>query len=276
MANLRRIAAVPSVDARGSELYYERRGQGEPMLLIQGFTATHLTWGGAFLSPLEREFDCTVFDNRGMGRSGRAEVPFGIDDLMADTLGLLDALEIESAHVVGFSMGGMVAQEMAIAHPERFRTLTVFAAYCGGPDSTRMSGEDIEMLGAALASGDRMRIRRALWEVNLSSGFREDDSRFAAFDEMATALPASREVIFEQMKAIAGHDTSDRLGRISTPTLLVHGTEDRLIPSANGRQVASLMPGARLELLEGVGHMSFWEQPERLAGLVREHALAPA
>jgi 3-oxoadipate enol-lactonase len=267
---------VPSLNVAGAELYYERAGEGEPLLLIQGFTATHLSWGSPFLSSLEKSFECIVLDNRGMGKSGPAKTPFSILDLAADTLGLLDALEIESAHVVGFSMGGMIAQEMAIAHPERFRTLTLGAAYCGGPDRTRMSREDVEMFGAAFASGDRQRIRRALWEVNLSRGFREDESRFAAFDEMATALPASREVILEQMKAIAGHDTSARLGRISAPTLLIHGTEDRLVPVANGRQVAELMPSSRLELLEGVGHLFFWEQPERSAKLVREHALAPA
>jgi 3-oxoadipate enol-lactonase len=267
---------VPSVDAAGSELYYERAGNGEPLLLIQGFTATHLSWGRPFLSGLEESFECIVFDNRGMGKSGRAKTPFSILDLVADTLGLLDALEIESAHVVGFSMGAMIAQEMAIGHPQRFRTLTLGAAYCGGPGSTRMSREDVEMFGAAFASGDRQRIRRALWEINLSPGFREDDSRFAAFDEMATALPSSREVILEQMKAIADHDTSARLGQISAPTLLIHGTVDRLIPVANGRQVASLIPGARLELLDGVGHLFFWEQPERPAELIREHALAPA
>jgi 3-oxoadipate enol-lactonase len=267
---------VPSVEVAGNELYYERAGSGDPLLLIQGLTATHLSWGRAFLSGLEESFECIVLDNRGMGKSGPAKTPFSILDLAADTLGLLDALEIESTHVVGFSMGGMIAQEMGIAHPERFRTLTLGAAYCGGPDRTRMSPEDIEMFGAAFASGDRQRIRRALWEVNLSAGFREDESRFAAFEEMATALPATLEVILEQVKAIAGHDTSTRLGRISAPTLLIHGTEDRLLPVANGRQVAPLIPGARLELLEGVGHLFFWEQPERSAELVREHALTPA
>jgi pimeloyl-ACP methyl ester carboxylesterase len=265
---------VPSVDAAGSELYYERSGSGEPLLLAQGFTATHLSWGRPFLSQLEESFECIVFDNRGMGNSGRAKTPFTIADLAADVLGLLDALEIERAHLLGFSMGSMVGQEIAISHPERLRTLTLFAAYCGGPDSTRMAPEDLEILGAAFASGDRDRIRRMLWEVNLSAGFREDDSRFADFDAMASALPASRQVIFEQIQAMAGHDTSARLGQVSTPTLIVHGAEDKLIPVANGRQVAALIPDARLELLEGVGHLLSWEQPERSAELLSEHASA--
>jgi 3-oxoadipate enol-lactonase len=90
---------------------------------------------------------------------------------------------------------------------------------------------------------------------------------------MAGALPARREVIMAQMHACSGHDTSERLGWIAVPTLVIHGSEDRLLPASNGRQIASLVP-ARLELLDGVGHLFWWEQPERSAELIREHALA--
>jgi len=104
---------MPSIDAGGAELYYERAGEGEPMLLIQGMSGTHLAWGRPFLSELKSSFDCIVFDNRGMGRSGRAKLPFGVVDMAADTVALLDALGIETAHVVGISMGGSIAQELA-------------------------------------------------------------------------------------------------------------------------------------------------------------------
>jgi 3-oxoadipate enol-lactonase len=93
---------------------------------------------------------------------------------------------------------------------------------------------------------------------------------------MATSVPAARETIQLQVQAIFGHDTSGRLGEISTPTLIVHGTEDGVLPYTNAEQIASLMPSARLETLEGVGHMFWWEQPERSAELIREHALAAA
>lgn len=265
---------MPTVDAAGTELHYVRAGEGEPMLLIQGMSATHLTWGRPFLSPLERSFDCVAFDHRGMGLSGRAELPFTTADLAGDALGLLDALAVERAHVLGISMGGMVAQELALAHPERIRTLTLGATYCGGPEGTLMDPEDLKMLGAAMASGERERVFRAMWEINLSPGFREDDARFAAFAEMATALPAPQPVILQQMRACGAHDTSDRLGQISTPTLVIHGDQDRLLGPGNGQQIAALM-STRLELLEGVGHMFWWEQPQRSAELIRDHALAP-
>jgi pimeloyl-ACP methyl ester carboxylesterase len=266
---------MPSVDAAGTELYYERAGEGEPLLLIQGMSANHLAWGRPFLDEIEKSFDTVVFDNRGMGRSGRAELPFTTAHLAADTHGLLDALELETVHLVGISMGGMIAQELALAHPERIRTLTIGASYCGGPGSSLMAPEDLQMLGEAYASGERERVFRAMWEINLSSDFRADDSRFAAFAEMGSALPAPQQVVLQQMRACAEHDAHERLGQIELPTLVIHGDVDRLLGYDNGRQIAALIPGARLATLEGVGHMFWWEQPQRSAELIREHALAP-
>ncbi len=265
---------MPSVDVGGHELHYLRAGEGEPLLLIQGMSATHMAWGQDFLDLLTGDFETIVFDNRGMGLSGRAELPFGIAEMAADTAGLLDALELDTAHVVGISMGGMVAQELALAHPERIRTLTIGASYCGGPEGTLMAPEDLQLLGEAFASGEPEKVYRAMWEINLSSQFRSDDSRFEAFAEMAAALPSPAPVIMQQMRACGAHDTHDRLAGIELPTLIVHGDADRLLRYANGAQIAAAIPGARLETLEGVGHMFWWEQPERSAALIREHALA--
>ena len=196
-----------------------------------------------------------------------------IADLAADALGLLDALGVERAHVLGVSMGGMAAQELALGHPERLRSLTLGATYCGGPGSRLMDPADFRALVEAMASGDRSQVIRAVWELNLSPTFREDGDRFGAFEAMAGALPSPRETIGLQVQAIAGHDTSARLGNLKPPTLILHGSEDRVLRVTNGRLIASLIP-ARLELLDGIGHMFWWEQPERSAALVRDHALA--
>jgi pimeloyl-ACP methyl ester carboxylesterase len=138
-----------------------------------------------------------------------------------------------------------------------------------------MDPADFQGLVEAMASGDRQRVFRAMWELNLSPTFREDESRYAAFTEMAEALPARRETIGFQVQAIAAHDTSARLHLLKPPTLVIHGTEDRVLGVVNGRMIAPLIP-APLEILDGVGHMFWWEQPQRSAELVREHALAPA
>jgi pimeloyl-ACP methyl ester carboxylesterase len=257
-------------------LYWKRSGRGEPLLLIQGMSGTHLTWGEPFLSRLEPDFDCVVFDNRGIGNSAEVSEPFTIADLAGDALAVMDAAGFESAHVLGISMGGMTAQELALAHPDRLRSLTLGCTYCGGPGSSLIAPEDGAPLLEAMGSGNLDRVFRAMYAVNLSPGFRAVESHYADFTAMASALPARQRTVQMQIQALYGHDTQARLGAITAPTLVVHGTEDKMIPVANGELIASLVPGSRLEILDGVGHMFWWEQPERSAELVRAHALAAA
>jgi 3-oxoadipate enol-lactonase len=265
---------VPTVATPNAELHYERTGSGEPLLLIQGMSGTHAAWGEVFLGPLREDFEIIAFDNRGIGFSAPVDGPFTIAEMAEDTAALLVELGLDSAHVVGISMGGMIAQELALAHPERLRSLTLGCTYCGGPGSQLMPEENARKLMEGMASGDRDKAIRAAYEVNLSPAFRADESHWPAFHEMATSVPAAQETIQLQIQAIFGHDTSGRLGEISTATLIVHGTEDGVLPYANGELIASLMPSAHLETLEGIGHMVWWEQPERCADLIREHALA--
>lgn len=267
---------MPKVDLGERELNYERGGAGEPLLLIQGLTANHLAWGKPFRALLEESFDVVVFDNRGMGLSSPVTDPFAIADMAGDAAALLEALEVERAHVLGISMGGMIAQELALAHPERLRSLAIGCSYCGGPGSQLMDPADFQGLTEAWSSGDQDRVFRAMWELNVSPAFAADAESYAEFTEMAAALPAPRETVALQLQAIVAHDTSARLPDLTIPTMVIHGTVDRVLPYPNGPLIASLIPGARLETYEDVGHMFWWEQPERTAGLLREHALAPA
>jgi 3-oxoadipate enol-lactonase len=267
---------MPKVELTGTELNYERSGSGEPLLLIQGMSANHLAWGRPFASLLERDFEVIAFDNRGMGLSSPATEAFSIAEMAADTAGLLDALEIESAHVLGISMGGMIAQELALAHPGKLRSLTLGCTYCGGEGSQLMDPSDFRGLVEAMGSGDARKIFRAMYDLNLSPGFRAEESHFAEFTTMASALAAPRETIGLQMQAILAHDTSARLPGISTPTMVIHGTVDRVLGYPNGPLIAGLIPGAQLETFEDVGHMFWWEQPERTAELLRRHTLVSA
>lgn len=265
---------MPRLTVSGRELHYLRRGSGEPLLLIQGMSGTHVAWGEPFLAALERDFDCVVYDHRGVGLSARVDEPFTLAHLADDAVGLLDGLGIDSAHVMGISMGGMVAQELALNFPKRVRTLTLGCTYCGGAGA-RLTGEVVaRRLGQALLSRDRERIVRVGWEVNLSEGFRSDPDHFGPFREMALAVPAPLPVVMLQAQAAMAHDTSARLASVAVPTLVIHGSEDQMLDVSNGKLIASLIPGARLELLEGAGHLFWWEQPERSAALVRDHALA--
>jgi 3-oxoadipate enol-lactonase len=258
------------------ELDYERSGSGSPLLLIMGMSGTALHWGEPFLEPLRRDFDVIVYDHRGVGASSRLEGAVTIAQLAEDAAGLLDALEIESAHVTGISMGGMVAQELALTHPERVRTLTLGCTYCGGEGSSLTAPEVIQRLTEAMFSGDRQRALRAAFEVNVSAAMADDSELF----ERSLAIDAQRAVavpvVMAQMQACMAHDTSARLSELTTPTLVVHGTEDQMLPVENGRLIASRITGSRLEIFDGVGHLFFWEQPERAAELIRAHAAVPA
>jgi pimeloyl-ACP methyl ester carboxylesterase len=267
---------VPTARVKGLELHHERAGDGEPLLLIQGMTGTHRSWGQPFLSQLERHFECISYDHRGVGYSSDVHQPFTIGELADDAIGLLDALEVEQAHVLGISMGGMVAQDIALAYPERLRSLHLGATYCGGPGSQLMEAADFQGLIEAMASGSQERVFRVMWELNLSPGFRADESGYAAFVEMGESVPIPEQTVQFQLQAIVAHDTSARLPDLDLPTQVIHGTADRILPFVNGAQIAALMPDAQLERLEDVGHMFWWEQPERAAGLIREHSLASA
>ncbi|HEX3692170.1 MAG TPA: alpha/beta hydrolase [Solirubrobacteraceae bacterium] len=264
---------MPLATAGDIQLSHDRAGDGPPLLLIMGMSGTKHHWGPRVLAELRRDFEVIVYDHRDAGDSTRTGAPFTIAELADDAAGLLGALGLESAHVMGISMGGMVAQELALAHPERVRALTLGCTYCGGAGSSLASQQVIERLSAAMSSGDRRLAIRAGWEINVSASFAADEQEWERFlaTGMKHGLPVA--VIMEQMRAIAGHDTSARLPELRAPTLVIHGTADQLIPVQNGRMIADLIPATKLEIMDGIGHMFFLERPERTAELVREHAL---
>jgi len=254
----------------------ERSGAGPPLLLIMGMSGTALHWGESFLERLRRDFEVIAYDHRGVGASSRLEGPLTIAQLAGDAAGLLDALGIDSAHVLGISMGGMVAQELALAQPQRVRTLTLGCTYCGGAGSSLTSPEVSQRLVAGMMSGDRARALRTAWEVNVSREMAADDDAYAGFLEIAHRRAVAVPVIMAQMQAVLGHDTSARLPALRLPTLVLHGTADEMLPVENGRLLASLIPDARLEIFDGVGHMFVWERPRRSAELLRDHAAVAA
>jgi 3-oxoadipate enol-lactonase len=261
------------------ELSYDRAGSGPPLLLIMGMSGTFDHWDAGFLEDLRRDFDVIVYDHRGVGASSRLDGRLSIAQLAEDAAGLLTALEIDSAHVLGISMGGMVAQELALAGRagiNRVRTLALGCTYCGGEGSA-LAGEDVmRRLAEGMSSGDRERAVRAAWEANVSPSFAANDDAYARFLEIGLRRGVAVEVIMAQMRAIARHDTSARLSEIELPTLVLHGTLDEMLPVQNGRMIAGLIPGSGLEIFEGVGHLFFWERPERSAELVRAHAAVHA
>jgi pimeloyl-ACP methyl ester carboxylesterase len=265
------------IGAGDVQLDYERSGDGEPLLLIMGMSGTALHWGEPFLSELRREFDAIAYDHRGVGASSPLGGSVTIRQMADDAAALLRALELDSAHVLGISMGGMIAQELALNHRELVRTLTLGCTYCGGPGSALAPPSTVQKLQAGIASGDRETAIRAGWEINVSPAMAADDDAYARFRQIGMTRAVSVPVIMAQLQACAAHDTHERLPELSElPTLVVHGTVDELLPVQNGRLIHSRIDGSRLEIFDGVGHLFFWERPERSAELVREHAAVPA
>jgi pimeloyl-ACP methyl ester carboxylesterase len=264
--------AMPVIGVGEIELEYERSGAGPPLFLIQGMSGTLWHWGEPFLEPLRREFEVIVYNHRGVGASSVLEGGVTTAQMAEDGAGLLAALGIDSAHVLGISMGGMVAQELALARPELVHTLTLGCTYCGGEGSTLAAPEVQQRLAQAMLSGDRALALRTAFDVNVSPKMAADADAYASFLEIAQQHAVAIPVVMAQAQACAAHDTSARLSQLAMPTLVMHGTEDEMIPVQNGRLIASLIAGSELEIFDGVGHVFFWEEPERSAQLVQAHA----
>jgi pimeloyl-ACP methyl ester carboxylesterase len=248
-------------------------GDGEPVLLIHGMSGTHGHWGVPFVERLLAAGRRIVSVNHvGVAGSSRSREQFSIVDLADAQAAALDALGVEGpVDVFGISMGGMAAQELALRHPGRVRSLVLGCTTAGASSATWTSQADMEGLVAALQSRDAAKALRASWEINVSAAFAaERPDRYEEFVEATQRDRVSLRVISEQMQAINGHDTLGRLGRIAVPTTVAHGTEDRMLPYPNGLAVADAVPGAHLETFEGAGHLFFWEDPERAARVALE------
>jgi pimeloyl-ACP methyl ester carboxylesterase len=267
---------VPHIKAGDIRIYYEIHGAGKQTLtLIRGLGSDLSAWSPQ-IPEFSKHFRTVVFDNRGAGRTDKPDGPYSIRQMAQDVNNLLEAVNIQRTALLGISMGGMIAQELVLAHPERVRALTLGCTYCGGEGSKLASDETMRRLAAGMASGDRERAIRTAWEVNVSPAFAANEDVYATFLARGLRYGVALPVIMEQMRAITEHATSTRLPDVNAPTLVIHGTLDQLLPIENGHMIASLVPGARLEILEGIGHMFFLEEPARTAKLVREHALVNA
>jgi pimeloyl-ACP methyl ester carboxylesterase len=230
-------------------------------------------WSEPFLAELERDFEVVAFDNRGIGESTDVSGQWTIVDLADDAVSIMDEVGWDSAHVMGISLGGMIAQEVALRHPERVRRLVLGCSYSGGEGSSLLAPGPMRMM-EAMNSGDAERAFRAGYEANLSTAYIADESHWSPFREIAGSAVVPVPVVMRQAQAAFVHDTSARLGQLTMPTLVIAGTEDQMLVYANSELIAALIPGARLQTFEGVGHLFWWERPVETAAAVREHCLS--
>lgn len=266
---------MPYAQHDSHQLFYERRGSGEPLLLIQGMAGHHQLWTDGFLTALAGDLEVVAFDHRGIGTSTDVPGPFSIADLADDAVSVMDGLGWSSAHVMGISMGGMVAQEVALHHPDRVRRLILGCTYAGGPGTSLGAPGPMEMF-VAMQTGNVDHAIRAAYLANLSATYTADETHFEPFKAASLAVRVPMETVARQFQAAAGHNTYSRLPTLDAATLVLHGTADRMIEYGNGLNVANLIPGARLHSFDDVGHLFWWERTVQTAELTIEHCLGQA
>jgi len=259
-------------------LYYELHGNGEPLLCVAGLTCDTLVW-----IPQVQEFAAAhktvIFDNRDAGQSSLAEADYEIADLARDALALADELRLDSFHLLGVSMGGAIAQEIAIQAPERVRTFTVAVSFAAGSAYARRL---TEVWGARVEQVSREQHIDELMLMNHSEGFYDHPEmvEFIRTAMLSNPHPQPPEAFKRQLGACGRHDARDGLTGLTMPTHVIGGEYDILVPVWKSREIASLIPGARLTLLPGAPHGLSIERAEEFNAAVlefiREAAATPA
>ena len=259
---------MPFAPVADTAMYYERRGNGQPLLLVQGLGASGEQWSDEFLTPLARTASLIIVDNRGTGRTRRGTAPYSLRLLADDALAVLDHCGISEAAVFGVSMGGMVAQELALAPPRRVSRLVLGCTTAGGAAMLRPSFPGVS---SPSTSGGNILDPAAAVAMLVTPEFARAQPGFLARMALrGMRHPTSPAVIGEQVRAIAAFDASVRLSALTMPVLVLTGDRDRLMPPENSYRLARLLPTAQGVTVRNTGHCFFWEAPERTARVIGE------
>jgi pimeloyl-ACP methyl ester carboxylesterase len=276
--------------SNGVDLCYEIFGDpaAEPMVLIMGLGAQMIHWDDDFCRKLAaRGFRVIRFDNRDIGKSSRltggkrltavellklrflkipVQAPYNLRDMAEDTVGLMDVLGIQSAHLVGASMGGMIAQEIAISFPQRVRSLTSIMSTTGNPRLPQATREATAVLMAPPPASREEYLERFVktWKVLRVGSFPEEEALDRARGERTFERGLNPAGVGRQLRAVlASGSRKERLSSVKAPTLVIHGTVDPLVRPEGGKDTAASIPGAKLLMIEGMGHalpVRMWPQ----------------
>jgi pimeloyl-ACP methyl ester carboxylesterase len=259
---------VPVTTADDVTIWWAADGEGDPpLLLIQGLGYTADLWF-RILPGLSHPRRTIRFDNRGVGRSSVPEPPWTIEEMAQDAVNVLDAAGVERAHVFGVSMGGLIAQELALTRPDRVASLILGCTHPGGSDAVRMDPAAATMLMDRTPKSAREAIEASVPFLYADTTPRDDiDGDLGA--RLRYALRAS--AYWGQLDAMRQHDgTLSRLPQITAPTLVIHGTADKLVQPGNASLLAGAIPGARLEWFEGAGHLFWTDQTQHTVDVVND------
>jgi pimeloyl-ACP methyl ester carboxylesterase len=249
---------MPYVISRKARIYWESHGTGEPVLMIMGLSFPLEMWNRA-LPAISSRYRAIVFDNRGVGRSDVPRGPYRIAGMAKDAIAVMDAAGADRAHVMGASMGGMIAQELALRHPERVKSLLLGCTSCGGFRARPPNLRRVPIFRNWRGLSNEQRARAVvpmLYAKGTPKEVIEEDLRVRLI-----RYPTMRGILYQAL-AIPFWSSYRRLPRLTMPTLVMHGDKDRVLPPINGKRVAARIPGARLIMIPNAGHMMISDAPE--------------
>jgi 3-oxoadipate enol-lactonase len=273
---------MPKVKVGDINVYYEVHGEGELLVLIMGLGGNTTRWFH-ILPVLSQEYRVIAFDNRGAGQSDKPDIPYTMEMMADDIAGLLDTINIDSAHIFGISLGGMIAQHFALRHPQRVTSLILGCTRCGGQHSImddQGSGNvlDPQRLWTMTPEERARDMLPALWSQEFI-----DNNPEIVEEHIALSIenPIDPTGYIRQLQAANSHDTYDRLPEIKVPTMVIAGDADLLIPAGNSVILASRIPGAELVILPKMGHGFYTEARDETSRIImdfmkRNSHLSPA
>ena len=256
------------VTGNGVALWVEQRGSGEDLVLLCGLGDTHAAWAHQ-LESLAGRFRLTAIDNRGVGRSGLPDGPFTVADMAADAAGALDALGIARAHIAGFSMGGAIAQELAIARPDLVRSLVLVGTWCRTDAHQRRLFESWAWM-AQRADSDEAFVRALFLWVYTRRAHLSGAVDTWVQQALAEEHPQSTDAFVRTVDAIKAHDAADRLGPVTVPALVVAGDQDLICSPRVQQELAEHLTRCEVRLLAEEAHQPFQEASDLFDGVLLE------
>jgi 3-oxoadipate enol-lactonase len=252
---------MPKKTVRDIEIYYEVHGKGFPLVLIRGLGSNADHWY-AQIPAFSSHFSVVCFDNRGIGRSQKSDEASTISMMADDTVALMDSIGISRAHILGISMGGMIAQQIALRYPSRVHGLVLACTHCGGYHAVRTSEEIAKIFVEYILTGSQEAAQKAAPSIFTERTLKERPEVVQRYSEISQRFPPDPATLINQWKAVQGHDTWAELPKIEAPTLVLTGSEDILIPPENATILTERIPNARLQVIEGGGHQFLVEQAD--------------
>lgn len=256
-----------TVKVHDIDIAYKLLGTGDPIILIMGFGGSMNNWDTTLLKQLSLHNTTIIFDNRGIGHTSCGARNFSIYQFANDVAGLLDALQIRKASVLGFSMGGMIAQELVLHYPDKVNKLVLYSSYCGGNESSYTSNPEVIKLFSNL-SGSSCNMLLSLASLMFPKKWRTENPNYCdLFDNPSSMV--STETILNQSRAIfSWRGTCDKLNEIAKPTLILTGAEDVLVPAINSSIIAERIRKSNLIQVVDCGHGFMYQLPEKFSSIV--------